>query len=95
VFLWVHLEVTSLLEGFRNADRVLDLQRRLHAFPANLNGYLCYILDSLDPIYRVQAARGFHFAPMAPKALSTLQPRQLDHEEEDPGYDMKMTIPKP
>jgi len=29
VFLWVFLVVRSLLEGLTNADRIVDLQRRL------------------------------------------------------------------
>jgi NACHT domain-containing protein len=95
VFLWVYLVVKSLLEGLQNADRTLDLRRRLDAFPADLNDYFGYILDSLDPIYRVQTARGFRAALAAPRPLSVLQFWYLDHEEEDPEYAMKMTIPKP
>jgi hypothetical protein len=95
VFLWVILVVKSLLEGLQNADRVLDLRRRLEAFPADLDKYFGYILDSLDPIYRVQTAKGFQAALAAPRPLSILQFWYLDHEEEDPCYAMRMTIPKP
>jgi hypothetical protein len=36
VFLWVHLVVQSLLEGFSNSDRIADLQTRLDALPGDL-----------------------------------------------------------
>jgi hypothetical protein len=94
VFLWVYLVVKSLLEGLQSADRVLDLRRRLDAFPADLNGYFGYILGSLDPIYRVQTARGFQAALAAPRPLSILQFWYLDREEEDLEYAMRMTIPE-
>lgn len=95
VFLWVHLVVKSLLQGLQNADRVLDLKRRLDAFPADLNAYFGFILNSLDPIYRVQTARGFQATSEAHRRLSVLHFWYLDHEEEDPDYAIKITIPKP
>jgi hypothetical protein len=36
VFLWVKLVVRSLLQGFRNHDRISDLRRRLEELPADL-----------------------------------------------------------
>ncbi|KAK5442566.1 hypothetical protein LTS15_010990 [Exophiala xenobiotica] len=92
VFLWVRLVVQSLLRGLQNADRILDLRRRLADYPRDLDDFFRYILDSLDPIYRVQVAQGFAAAQAAPRALSILQFWYLDHEDEDPDYAMKTRL---
>lgn len=39
VFLWVFLVLRSLLEGLTNADRIIDLQRRLEEIPRDLDRY--------------------------------------------------------
>jgi hypothetical protein len=36
VFLWVYLVVRSLMEGLTNADRMIDLGRRLEELPDNI-----------------------------------------------------------
>ncbi|KAF2228987.1 hypothetical protein EV356DRAFT_436185, partial [Viridothelium virens] len=81
VFLWVRLVVQSLLRGLQNADRIIDLQRRLAEYPRDLDDFFRYILDSLEPIYREQVAQGFGAAQAAPRALSILQFWYLDHED--------------
>lgn len=59
VFLWVFLVVRSLLEGLTNADRVVDLQRRLRLLPTDLNEYFERILFTIDSFYRRQTAQMF------------------------------------
>ena len=49
VFLWVRLVVQSLLRGLQNADRIMDLRRRLAEYPRDLDNFFRYILDSLTP----------------------------------------------
>jgi hypothetical protein len=83
VFLWVCIVVRSLVEGLQNADRILDLKRRLHAFPSDLNEYFRHILNSLDPIYKVQVVWGFEAALVPPIPLSLVHFWYLDREEEE------------
>jgi hypothetical protein len=92
VFLWVFLVVRSLLEGLQNADREIDLQRRLETFPKDLNSYFRNILDSLDPIYSAQVARGFQVATTARRSLSVMQFWYLDQEEERSQYAIEKSI---
>jgi hypothetical protein len=56
VFLWVSLVVQSLLDGITNADRIVDLQRRLKDLPTDLNEYFERILFNIDKFYRQQTA---------------------------------------
>jgi hypothetical protein len=92
VFLWVRLVVRSLQEGLQNADRVSDLRRRLNAFPSDLNEFFDYILRSLDPIYRTQMVKGFHFALEAPEALALMHFWYIDTEEDNPEYAINMKV---
>lgn len=59
VFLWVRLAVSSLLEGMKFGDRVLDLRRRLESLPPDLENLYDRILDDLDPFYFGHAAQYF------------------------------------
>jgi hypothetical protein len=49
VFLWVHLVVQSLLEGFSNSDRIADLQTRLDALPGDLQVLITRMLCRMQP----------------------------------------------
>ena len=62
IFLWVKLVVGSLLEGLTHSDRVVDLLRRLHEIPTDLNEYFARILDSVDDRYHRDSARFFLIA---------------------------------
>jgi hypothetical protein len=66
VFLWVYLVVRSLIQGLQNADRIVDLQRRLRAFPSDLNEFFNHIFLSLDMVYRVQTAARFRLRSAPP-----------------------------
>lgn len=59
VFLWVTLAVESLLKGLRNRDDISDLQDRLQALPAELEGMYTLMLNQIEPFYRAQALRTF------------------------------------
>ena len=52
VFLWVFLIVRSLLQGLTNADRIVDLQRRLRYLPADLETYFEHTLGTLEDFYK-------------------------------------------
>jgi hypothetical protein len=56
VLLWVRLVVRSLLQDLQNADRIIDLHRRLEAYPFDQDDLFRYILESVDPSYHVQVA---------------------------------------
>ncbi|KAM7199168.1 hypothetical protein V8F33_004643 [Rhypophila sp. PSN 637] len=51
VFLWVTLVVKSLRDGLTNADRIVDLERRLKAMPLDLEALLWRMIESIDPFY--------------------------------------------
>ena len=92
VFLWVFLVVRSLAEGLDNADRFIDLQRRLRSFPADLDAYFRHILFSLDPVYREQTAHAFQVSLHTRRPLSLLNHWFLDREEEHEGFATEMKI---
>ena len=57
VFLWVRLVVKSLLDGFRNYDRISDLQDRVDEFPAELGSLYLHMFLSMEPRYHSHAAQ--------------------------------------
>ncbi|KAH6622677.1 hypothetical protein F5144DRAFT_496494 [Chaetomium tenue] len=59
VFLWVRLAVSSLLDGMRFGDRVVDFRRRLESLPPDLEDLYDRILHDLDPFYFKHAAQYF------------------------------------
>ncbi|KAL2822236.1 hypothetical protein BDW59DRAFT_149607 [Aspergillus cavernicola] len=90
VFLWVYLVVRSLLEGLTNADRMVDLQRRLQELPADLEQYFLHILTSLNSFYLQQASQLFRLALEAPHPLAVLTFSYLD--EDDPDFALRGEI---
>ncbi|KAH6962653.1 hypothetical protein BKA56DRAFT_679438 [Ilyonectria sp. MPI-CAGE-AT-0026] len=72
VFLWVRLVVKSLLSGLSNFDRVSDLQRRLDAFPSDLEGFYQNMFDSIDPFYAESANKYFCLVDIAGGKLTAL-----------------------
>ncbi|KAH7308643.1 hypothetical protein B0I35DRAFT_99228 [Stachybotrys elegans] len=92
VFLWVYLVVRSLVRGLQNRDRIVDLYRRLRAFPSDLDDFFMHILMSLEETYRVQTARIFRVALAAPRPLSLLNYWYIDAEEDDPQIHLKLPV---
>jgi hypothetical protein len=84
VFLWVYLVVLLVKQGLVNEDRLVDLKRRVSAYPADLNDFFKHIMDSLDPFYQAQIARGFSVALAAREPLSVVSFWYLDELELDP-----------
>ncbi|KAK4097349.1 hypothetical protein N658DRAFT_293023 [Parathielavia hyrcaniae] len=91
VFLWVYLVVRSLIQGLLNWDRIEDLQRRLRAFPSDLDDFFSHILESLDGAYRVQTARLFQVSLAAPRPLSLLNYWYIDMDEVDEHFLSRMS----
>ncbi|KAL4884224.1 hypothetical protein BJY04DRAFT_183164 [Aspergillus karnatakaensis] len=56
VFLWVSLVVKSLMTGMANGDRVVELEQRLIALPADLEGLFNKILQSVEGTYKMDAS---------------------------------------
>ena len=97
VFLWVNLVVHSLLAGLINADRIVDLQKRLDFLPPDLENLYEKILNDLDPFYFEHASQYFRlvraspepptllcmfFADEEPESFQTYKAQILDNEEE-------------
>ncbi|KAE9570547.1 hypothetical protein CGMCC3_g13387 [Colletotrichum fructicola] len=57
VFLWVFLVVRSLLRGLRNEDDLPTLNRRMLELPNQLEEYFGRMLDTIEPVYMMPAAR--------------------------------------
>ncbi|KAF2111408.1 hypothetical protein BDV96DRAFT_499698, partial [Lophiotrema nucula] len=72
VFLWVVLVTRSLVRGFTNADTFDDLERRLHEFPRELGPFFRHMYESIEPFYRLEAARYFQIAMKARRAYRLL-----------------------
>ncbi|MCJ1381964.1 hypothetical protein MMC17_005076 [Xylographa soralifera] len=84
VFLWVFLVVRSLRKGFKEADDILDLQRRLRLLPADLETYFQHMLDSIEECYQEQSAQIFLIAASARQPLSIITYSILDMRA--PGF---------
>lgn len=83
VFLWVYLVVLLVKQGLVNEDRLVDLKRRVSAYPVDLDNFFKHIMGSLDPIYQAQIARGFSVALAARDPLSVVSFWYLDELEQD------------
>ncbi|KAE9374106.1 hypothetical protein N431DRAFT_371507, partial [Stipitochalara longipes BDJ] len=59
VFLWVYIVTRSILEGLRNHDSILDLQRRLDMLPSDLDALYSHMIRHMNPLYIEQASRIF------------------------------------
>jgi hypothetical protein len=91
VFLWVRLVVQSLLEGITNADRMVDLGRRLHSLPTDLEEYFTRIVFTVDPFYRQRTAHFFQVAIQAQATLPLMLYWFMD--QQDPvDYAMRLDI---
>ena len=92
VFLWVFLVVRSLTSGLQNADRIIDLQRRLRRVPTDLEKYFQHMLNSIDDNYRQQTAQTFLIALQASEPLSLMTYAMVDELEIDPSYALDLGI---
>jgi hypothetical protein len=72
VFLWVDLVTKSLLQGFRNADRVAHLRQRLEQLPGDLEDLYLKMFGSIDPFYTAQASQYFQLIMAGAGQLSAL-----------------------
>ncbi|KAI2617968.1 hypothetical protein GGS26DRAFT_575604 [Hypomontagnella submonticulosa] len=95
VFLWVRLVVQSLLEGITNADRVIDLRRRLHSMPKDLNDFFDRILFGVDNFYKQQTSHFFQVTLIAHVTLPLIcywYMDQEDDENDEPEYALGLAI---
>jgi len=81
VFLWVFLVVRSLLEGLTNADRIVDLQRRLRLLPTDLNEYFERILFTVDNFYMKETAQMFQITLKSLGPLSLIAYWFIDQDK--------------
>ena len=92
VFLWVFLIVRFLIKGLTNADRISDLQRRLHRLPVDLEPYFQHMLDTIDDNYQEQTAQTFQIALQASEPLTLMTYAMLDELEENPNFAFDLPI---
>ncbi|KAK5657589.1 hypothetical protein OQA88_3164 [Cercophora sp. LCS_1] len=87
-FLWVRLVVQSLLEGITNADRMVDLQKRLRALPTDLEEFFRRIVFTVDPFYREQTSKFFQVTIKASATLPLMLYWFID--QDDTQYAMRL-----
>ncbi|MCJ1458829.1 hypothetical protein MMC28_009203 [Mycoblastus sanguinarius] len=92
IFLWVYLVVRSLGESLTNADRIIDLQRRLRALPSDLVTYFRHMLGTIESIYAEQTVRTFRIAIEAPEPLTLMTYAMLDEIEENPAFAIELEV---
>ena len=92
VFLWVFLVVRSLTTGLANADRIVDLQRRLDSLPDDLEEYFRHMLDTIDRTYLQQTAQTFQVALKASEPLNLMTYYMLDKLETSPEYALELKL---
>ncbi len=90
VFLWVFLTVRSLTSGLENADRIVDLQRRLDSLPSDLEEFFQHMLDTIDPNYSQQTAQTFQVALEAAEPLTLMTYFMLDELELNPDFALSL-----
>ena len=90
VFLWVFLVVRSLLEGLTNADRFVDLHRRLRLLPTDLNEYFKRMLFTIDKFYRRQTAQLFQVTLFAREILPLMSYWYLHQDNSNIAF--KLTV---
>ncbi|KAI4157981.1 MAG: hypothetical protein LQ342_007841 [Letrouitia transgressa] len=56
VFLWVTLVVRSLISDLEDSDRIIDVERRLHALPTNLDQLFQHTLFDIQPVFSLEQA---------------------------------------
>ena len=83
VFLWVTLVVQSLLQGLRNEDGLIDLQRRVELIPTDLEAFFEQILKTIDPFYLKHAFKLFQVALEVDRELSLLTYSYIMEEDYD------------
>ena len=88
VFLWVHLVVRSLRDGFVNRDSMTMLLKRLRTLPTDLEPFFEHILRSVDKVYQQRLAQMFQVALTAEAPLPLLLYSFID--EEDPDFAIKL-----
>lgn len=80
VFLWVHLVVSSLVNGMTYGDRIVDLQKRLDLLPPDLEELYERLLSSLDPFYLEHAAQLLMIMEASLEPLTTIIMSFADEE---------------
>jgi hypothetical protein len=83
VFLWVKLVVRSLLQGFQNYDRLLDLQARLRKLPRDQEELFSHMLRTIPEEYKMEAFRTIEIVQTSNEPLSALTLRLAEGENED------------
>lgn len=78
VFLWAELVVREVNRGIANEDNQLQLKYRLDSLPDEIEQLYSYMLESIDAVYKVEAARCL--ALVLKGSCSLLQLSLLIHE---------------
>ncbi|KAH0425556.1 high-affinity nicotinic acid transporter [Colletotrichum camelliae] len=93
VFLWVFLVVRSLLRGLGNEDNLPTLNRRMLELPNQLEDYFGRMLDTIEPVYMMPAARTLLMVSRANGPFPMLTFLFVNLERHDTGIRSDASIP--
>ncbi|KAM7212421.1 hypothetical protein V8F06_012190 [Rhypophila decipiens] len=92
VFFWVRLVVNSLIQGVTNADRIVDLQRRLETYPQDLTLFFERELFSVESDYQHATARFFQVT-LDTRSILPLMAYWFIDQDDAAHPDMVLTMP--
>ncbi|PQE22020.1 Vegetative incompatibility HET-E-1 protein [Rutstroemia sp. NJR-2017a BBW] len=92
VFLWVFLVVRSLLRGLTDDNDIETLLMRLSSLPVDLEDYFLHMFNSVEDIYRVEAAKILLIALEATRDLPILLFTSLGQITKSPNYSVNLEI---
>ncbi|KAI1172243.1 hypothetical protein F4777DRAFT_562276 [Nemania sp. FL0916] len=87
VFLWVFLVVRELLDGLTYNDTINTMQRRLEAFPGDLEQFFQHMLDSVPMFYRPQMRLIFQMSTSAPHPIPMIVYSFLEEVRDNPHWE--------
>ncbi|KAM7204864.1 hypothetical protein V8F33_001453 [Rhypophila sp. PSN 637] len=93
VFFWVRLVVNSLLHGVTNADRIVDLQRRLETYPQDLTLLFERELFSVESDYQDATARFFQVTIDTQRILPLMAYWFIDQDDHTNNRAHVITMP--
>ncbi|KAK4207879.1 hypothetical protein QBC37DRAFT_454306 [Rhypophila decipiens] len=92
VFFWARLVVNSLLQGVTNADRIVDLQRRLGTYPQDLTLLFERELFSVESDYQHATARFFQVT-LDTRTILPLMAYWFIDQDDDNNHGSVITMP--
>ncbi|KAI1076014.1 hypothetical protein F5B20DRAFT_345999 [Whalleya microplaca] len=93
VFIWVRVVLAAIEQGVYNGDDFQDLQKKVDAFPAELNDLYQHLLDSIPDPDRQAAFTALTISTMCTRGYpALLQYKFLNDLSKDPDFAIKLSM---